>query len=269
MADQEKSSRIANIKAQLGDGSTRIRYFGGLAVCILAAVIGYLSFRGSTEAPKGEPSQVTNVPNVADQRQPDSKGLPQATQVYDDLLAKQNASDAATARVTGDSSLPVMRSGVEQKPEPSTMVASAPVTQVPPQQSTQDAAAYQQYQAELQSRQQAITSRVAAMKSQVNLLISSWQPKDHTTMPIRDVSKDGTTGGPVVAGNSSTSQQAPIATSAQEMRSFARAGDVSYAVLDTAVNTDEPGPITATIVQGELKGTKILGKTCHHRCMGY
>lgn len=258
MADQEKSSRIANIKAQLGDGSTRIRYFGGLAVCILAAVIGYLSFRSSTAAPSGEPSQVANVPNVGDQRQPDSKGMPQATPAYDNLLAKQNASDAASARANGDSSLPVMRPGVEQKPEPSTMVASAPVTQVPQQQPSQDAAAYQQYQAELQNRQQAIASRVAAMKGQVNLLISSWQPKDHATMPIRDVAKDATSGGAVAAGNSS-SQQATIA-SAQTGRTAARAGDVSYAVLDTAVNTDEPGPITATIVQGELKGTKILGK---------
>lgn len=261
MADQEKGSRIANIKAQLGDGSTRIRFFGGLAVCVLAAVVGYFSFRSSTSVSKGEPSQVANVPNVADQHQPDNKGMPQATPAYDNLIAKQNASDAATARATGDSSLPVMRAGVEQKPEPSATAASAPVTQVPQQQSSQDAAASQQYQSELQARQQAITNRVAAMKNQVNLLIASWQPKAHTTMPVRDSGKDVPSTGTVATGSPTTQQQTTSGSSSQAGRTVARAGDVSYAVLDTAVNTDEPGPITATIVQGELKGTKILGKT--------
>lgn len=38
-----------------------------------------------------------------------------------------------------------------------------------------------------------------------------------------------------------------------------KAGDVLFAVLDTSVSTDEPGPILATIVQGKFKGAKILG----------
>jgi intracellular multiplication protein IcmE len=38
-----------------------------------------------------------------------------------------------------------------------------------------------------------------------------------------------------------------------------KAGTIFFAVLDTAVNTDEPGPIMATIVQGKFKGSKILG----------
>lgn len=38
-----------------------------------------------------------------------------------------------------------------------------------------------------------------------------------------------------------------------------RAGDVLFAVLDTSVNTDEPGPILATIVSGKLKGAKLIG----------
>jgi intracellular multiplication protein IcmE len=38
-----------------------------------------------------------------------------------------------------------------------------------------------------------------------------------------------------------------------------KAGTVVFAVLDTAVNSDEPGPVLATIVSGELKGAKLLG----------
>lgn len=40
-----------------------------------------------------------------------------------------------------------------------------------------------------------------------------------------------------------------------------KAGTILFAVLDTAVNTDEPGPIMATIVQGEYQGAKVIGST--------
>lgn len=40
-----------------------------------------------------------------------------------------------------------------------------------------------------------------------------------------------------------------------------KAGTILFAVLDTAVNTDEPGPVMATIVQGEFQGAKVLGTT--------
>jgi intracellular multiplication protein IcmE len=40
---------------------------------------------------------------------------------------------------------------------------------------------------------------------------------------------------------------------------FIKTGDILFAVLDTSVNTDEPGPILATIVSGKLKGSKIIG----------
>ncbi|MBA2648251.1 MAG: type IVB secretion system protein DotG/IcmE [Legionella sp.] len=38
-----------------------------------------------------------------------------------------------------------------------------------------------------------------------------------------------------------------------------KTGDILFAVLDTAVNSDEPGPILATIVSGKLKGSKLIG----------
>ncbi len=38
-----------------------------------------------------------------------------------------------------------------------------------------------------------------------------------------------------------------------------KTGDIVFAVMDTSVNTDEPGPILATIVSGRLKGSKLIG----------
>lgn len=38
-----------------------------------------------------------------------------------------------------------------------------------------------------------------------------------------------------------------------------KAGSILFAVLDTAVDSDEPGPVMATIVSGTLKGSKLMG----------
>lgn len=40
-----------------------------------------------------------------------------------------------------------------------------------------------------------------------------------------------------------------------------KAGTILFATLDTAVNTDEPGPVMATIVQGAFQGAKVIGST--------
>jgi len=38
-----------------------------------------------------------------------------------------------------------------------------------------------------------------------------------------------------------------------------KAGTIVYGVIDTAINSDEPSPVLATIVHGKLKGGKLIG----------
>ena len=38
-----------------------------------------------------------------------------------------------------------------------------------------------------------------------------------------------------------------------------KTGDIIFAVLDTSVNSDQPGPILATIVSGQFKGARLIG----------
>lgn len=46
---------------------------------------------------------------------------------------------------------------------------------------------------------------------------------------------------------------------AKSQGAIIKTGDILFAVLDTSVNSDEPGPILATIVSGKLKGAKLIG----------
>jgi intracellular multiplication protein IcmE len=38
-----------------------------------------------------------------------------------------------------------------------------------------------------------------------------------------------------------------------------KAGDIQFAVIETSVNSDERGPVLATIIQGKLKGARLIG----------
>ncbi|MBS0289055.1 MAG: hypothetical protein JSS07_03325 [Proteobacteria bacterium] len=44
---------------------------------------------------------------------------------------------------------------------------------------------------------------------------------------------------------------------------FIKAGTVLFGVLDTAVNTDEPGPVLATVVSGKYNGGRLIGTFTH------
>jgi intracellular multiplication protein IcmE len=47
---------------------------------------------------------------------------------------------------------------------------------------------------------------------------------------------------------------------AQKGQLIAKAGTIFNAVLETGINSDEPSPVLARIVSGDLKGTRLIGK---------
>lgn len=51
----------------------------------------------------------------------------------------------------------------------------------------------------------------------------------------------------------------PVVATAAPAGAMIKAGTILYAVLDTSINSDEPGPVMATIVSGKFKGAKVLG----------
>lgn len=107
----------------------------------------------------------------------------------------------------------------------------------------------QQRQAEQlsqQERQQMLQQMSQAMSTQANDLFASWSPPATQQYTMSEEPKGQSNGG-VSAGQA-----------AQNANNI-KAGSVMFAVLDTAVNSDEPSPVMATIIQGPLKGAKLLG----------
>ena len=110
--------------------------------------------------------------------------------------------------------------------------------------------AQQQYQ---QQQQQIQT----AMAAQANQLFSAWAPPSmsHVTGAPPDEDKDGK--GKGKGGNGAAGASGADGTTGAV--NLYRAGDIAFAVLDTAVNSDQPGPILATLVSGKMKGAKLIG----------
>ncbi|MEE9452435.1 MAG: TrbI/VirB10 family protein, partial [Gammaproteobacteria bacterium] len=95
---------------------------------------------------------------------------------------------------------------------------------------------------------QEVQQRQAAIAGQMGQLTNSWGATSMQYYEVGDLTED-TTGAADGANAEGESGEAQMI----------RAGDVLFAVLDTHVNSDEPGPILATIVSGELKGAKLIG----------
>jgi YD repeat-containing protein len=109
-----------------------------------------------------------------------------------------------------------------------------------------------QQQAQMQQQIQ------AAMTTQSTQLFAAWASPMQAYVegvPDKDAGKSG--GGSSVGGTQGENDRRT--SGAGRSTPLVKAGTIQYAVLDTAVNTDEPGPILATIVEGKLKGSRLIG----------
>lgn len=121
----------------------------------------------------------------------------------------------------------------------------------------------QQSQVADQRFQDKIQQRTAAMLGVANQSLQAWRsvptqiyvggtpPKEVSGAGARDTSDGGI--------NPSGLSQPTIGGSSSSAPSVVKSGDILFAVLDTSVNSDEPGPILATIVSGKLNGSKLIG----------
>lgn len=113
-----------------------------------------------------------------------------------------------------------------------------------------------------QARQERITNMMTAMQSQSGQLISAWAPP---TMQHRAGSYNdrpgGLPGAGVQTGTAGTSTTSTTTTTTSTTAPLIKAGTIIFGVLDTTVNSDYPdSPVLVTIVEGQFKGAKLLGK---------
>ena len=120
----------------------------------------------------------------------------------------------------------------------------------------------QQSQIAEQRYQQKIQQRTAAMLGAATQSLQDWkQVPSQVYIGGTAPEKNNGVGTSVIASNGlgQAAQGLIPGNTAPATKAIIKSGDVLFAVLDTSVNTDEPGPILATIVSGKLKGAKLIG----------
>jgi polyhydroxyalkanoate synthesis regulator phasin len=100
-----------------------------------------------------------------------------------------------------------------------------------------------------------------AFRQQAQELVGTWGSVNGQQLVISSKSKASSQGAAAAeaeakekASDSKKKSEEQLAT-----KSLVKAGDIVFAVLDTAVNSDQPGPVMATVVSEPLKGARLLG----------
>ena len=106
-----------------------------------------------------------------------------------------------------------------------------------------------------QQRKDVITQMVAAMDSKANEAISGWSKLPAQAFVAGAWSEENSK----LQSKDYIEANNKPQTNINEPNVLLRAGTILFAVLETAVNSDEPGPILATIVSDALKGAKLIG----------
>lgn len=115
-------------------------------------------------------------------------------------------------------------------------------------------------QSESQRQQDMMNARQLEqmMANQANQLFAAWSVPVNQNM-VQSPQQEGKNAG--VGTGDGGNNPAANGQAAQNVGAvMIKTGSIMYAVLDTAINTDEPGPIMATIVSGPLQGTRLIGQ---------
>lgn len=112
--------------------------------------------------------------------------------------------------------------------------------------------------------QQKIQQRAASLQSYATQLIAGWKlSPNQSYVAGTPKSKDKDTGAMMaITGtppNTKLNAAVDLSKAAPAGEIYVKTGDILFAVIDTAVNTDEPGPILATITNGPLRNSKLIG----------
>lgn len=256
------SSKAQNVKKALGNGRTRLVFFGGIALIVFMMVIAWFVFARKTGQAEKELASAVSAPPPLQQKK--TAGPPeQATPVYDELLAENNAKVAEEALKTGGSAIPTPRTGVK---ESTTEVSPRPIrvgaTPAPETASTQ-----QRNEQERQAYEQAVQARITAFKGQMDKLEKYWTVQAHDSIRIapeptgqRQQTQQGGMGqSSISTGGNTTGNAGSVPAAASDIR----AGDMKYATLDVGINTDDAASkeVMATIHEaGRFKDARLFGQ---------
>ncbi len=179
----------------------------------------------------------------------------QATQLLNDFNARNAVVSSPTSGSTNPDFAALQQRLAQAQAQTGTISTGTTTTDF------SDAAAKAQA-AENAARQTQIATIATNMANQAQSLLSAWQPvpmqhQDGTPATAGSATGSTATG---AAGTAAAAANAANSSTTPVKPSLIKAGQILFAVLDTAANSDYPtSPIMATVVDGKYKGAKLIG----------
>lgn len=266
-----------NLKNLMSNSRTRLIVIITSVVVILMVVFGFM---GSSDDKGNKPAEATGSASVGPTPEnitpvPGTNDSPG----YNALQEKANSDAFKEAQEKGTSNVPVLtnESLANKKDifDDLNKDNRKPIVEEPPVIDATPVQPEQQYQAQPQAIQQPATSettqdRQAYMQSvqqQITTYINGWsagqgfQEFNMTGQAPQQQQGAGNTNGTSTGTNvQQASYDSSNSSSSNKGPAFVRAGSVVPAVMLTAINSDEPGPVLAQIVTGPLKGARLIGQ---------
>lgn len=266
-----------NLKNLMSNSRTRLIVIITSVVVILMIVFGFM---GSSDDKGNKPAEATGAASVGPTPEnitpvPGTNDSPG----YNALQEKANSDAFKEAQEKGTSNVPVLtnESLANKKDifDDLNKDNRKPIVEEPPVIDATPVQPEQQYQAQPQAIQQPATSettqdRQAYMQSvqqQITTYINGWsagqgfQEFNMTGQAPQQQQGAGNTNGTSTGTNvQQASYDSSNSSSSNKGPAFVRAGSIVPAVMLTAINSDEPGPVLAQIVTGPLKGARLIGQ---------
>lgn len=266
-----------NLKNLMSNSRTRLIVIITSVVVILMVVFGFM---GSSDDKGNKPAEATGAASVGPTPEnitpvPGTNDSPG----YNALQEKANSDAFKEAQEKGTSNVPVLtnESLANKKDifDDLNKDNRKPIVEEPPVIDATPVQPEQQYQAQPQAIQQPATSettqdRQAYMQSvqqQITTYINGWsagqgfQEFNMTGQAPQQQQDAGNTNGTSTGKNvQQASYDSSNSSSSNKGPAFVRAGSIVPAVMLTAINSDEPGPVLAQIVTGPLKGARLIGQ---------
>lgn len=119
----------------------------------------------------------------------------------------------------------------------------------------------QQQLAYTQKMQQMQSQFQGTMNGQMSQLIAAWAPPTQQVVVGMSIGADDRTAYDKANGVQGVGSDGKGGTGAGAAghKVLYKAGSITFATLNTSINSDEPGPVLATITDGPLKGSRMLG----------
>lgn len=185
----------------------------------------------------------------------------EATDEYKKLSEQQNTKEANQAAKTGKSFVPVLVQTNKEEPKVDIpLPAPEKVEAVKPEIKDVAVAPVVVQQPAPQVVVYAPPAPVEVSDEKYSaediMLLSSLAFKSKSTFVETSGSKMGLTNQQAVNAAPQPSAKAPTAPAKAPL---VKAGSILHAIIETGVNSDEPSPVLAKIVSGELKGSRLMG----------